>query len=630
MLEGFDQDWTITDAKNRKANYTNLGYGDYVFKVKASNNDGLWEETPKHVFVSIKTPFYYTTLAFILYGVLALLGLFFLANYSILRHTTKNKILLENQHNKKIRELEELRTRFFINISHDLRTPLTLISSPLELVLEDKTIQPEVKSLLNLVSRNVKKLRDMTEQLLDIRKVESDDLVPKPQNLDIVSFIRNEVLFFDNAFKSKGIELEVNSAEEKYNIGFDPDMMSKVIFNMLSNSLKHTHKGKVSISVAKVAASALEMPDLTNQESFVKISIEDSGDGIEKANLPMIFDRFYQGKEQNKKGYGIGLSHSKDLIVAHGGQVDVTSDPGLGTTFNVYLPDVRIAAEAVMAALPGSPSEVAATSSAEAINEGAGEEEIAAVKARTILLVEDNLDLRSFISKELKKKYTVLEAEDGEKGLEIANEHFPDLIISDVMMPNMDGMEFCKEIKSNIKTSHIPVILLTAKVGKEAKYAGLEIGADEYISKPFEMKYLSLKIRNSLKGRDRLRELFQTSTSLEPSKVTVTSIDKTFLTDLMAEVEEGMSDFDFSIKTLEHKMGMSHSSFYNKIKSLTGQSAKELVFGIRMKRAKQILEDTGNIRIAEVAYMVGFSDPKYFSKRFKEHFGASPSEMAKK
>lgn len=626
MLEGFDEEWLVTDAKNRKANYTNLAYGNYTFRVKATNNDGLWEEAPKSVFISIKTPFYYTTLAFLLYGILGLLGVFFLANYSILRHTTKNKILLENQHSKKIRELEELRTQFFINVSHDLRTPLTLISSPLEVALANKTIQPEVKNLLNLVSRNVKKLREMTEELLDFRKAETNSLAPKLQNLDLLSFVKKEASFFEDACQSKGIDLLLEGEEGQEILGFDPDMISKVIFNMLSNALKHTSKGSILVSINKSAGLTSGQQELVPSASFMRIRFADSGDGIDEADLPNIFERFYQGREQNKQGYGVGLSHSKDLVEAHNGYVEVRSEKGVGTTFDVYLPLIQAAVaiedEAIPVVKEGTPVPTKKTGVAKAeINQ----EGLTVAQEISVLLVEDNPDLRLFLSNELKKQYTVLEAQDGEEGLMLASKHFPDLIISDVMMPKMDGMEFCTTIKSDLKTSHIPVILLTAKVGKESKYEGLEIGADEYIAKPFEMRYLLLKIRNLLKSRDRMRELFRTSIELAPSRVTVTSIDESFLLDLMTEIEKGISDFDFSIKRLEQKIGMSHASFYNKIKSLTGQSAKELIFSMRMKRAKQILEDTQNIRISEVAYMVGFSDPKYFSKRFKEYFGETPS-----
>lgn len=629
LLEGFDKEWNLTEANNRKANYTNLGYGDYTFKVKATNNDGIWEETPKRIFISIETPFYYTTLAFVLYGLLAIIAFIFFTNYSILRYTTKNKIMLENQHNKKIRELEELRTRFFINISHDLRTPITLISSPLEIISKKEGLNLEVKNLLHLVQRNVKKLKDMTEQLLDINKVEAGKLVPKLQHLDIVSFVKGEVLLFEHAFSRKGIQLQVNSEEDFYSLSFDADMMSKVLFNMLSNALKHTQQGRVAVLISSISGQSIKQEANLDYDQFIKIKIEDSGDGIKKEDLAKIFDRFYQGKEQHKKGYGIGLSHSKDLVEAHNGFIQVKSIKGAGTAFSIYLPIIHHQENAEITTLPVIEPESKAVHFAATTDEAIPDDEVVAPEKMKILLVEDNADLRDFLGKQLNTEYEVIEAEDGENGLAIAKAHHPDLIISDVMMPVMDGMEFCKALKTNLKTSHLPVILLTAKVDKETKYKGLEIGADDYISKPFEMEHLWLRIKNLLKNRERLRKMFQVNVNLEPSKVTVTSIDEKFLADLMTKIEEGIPDADFLISSLEQEMGMSHSSFYNKIKSLTGQSAKELVFNMRMKRAKQILQDTANIRVSEVAYMVGFTDPKYFSKCFKKYFGAPPSNFTK-
>lgn len=630
MLEGFDKEWVVVDADNRRANYTNLGFGEYSFQVKAGNNEGLWEETPKTVFVKIKTPWYMTIWAFLLYGLIGLGAIIFFTNYSILKYTTKEKLVLENLHNKKVRELEEQRTQFFINISHDLRTPLTLISSPLDIVLKGGGIQPAAKKLLNLMQRNVTKLKDMTEQLLDISKVEAGNLAPKLQNLDIVSFVKSEASLFENAFDDKGIDLVIESDQECMELGFDTDMISKVMFNMLSNALKHTPDGKVRILICEISGQSIVNDNIDKSNNFIKISIEDSGNGIEEADLRKVFDRFYQGKEQNKKGYGIGLSHCKDLIAAHKGYVDVESEKGVGSTFNIYLPNIKTKDVFEEGNLPVTLNESIEPVLAGTIGEEVQDDPVIASTEMKILLVEDNPDLREFIARELGKTYQIIEAEDGEIGLEMAKEHFPNLIVSDVMMPNMDGMEFCKEVKSNIKTSHIPVILLTAKVDKETKYQGLEIGADDYISKPFEMEHLLLRIRNLIKNRERMRKLFRVDTNLEPSKVTVTSIDEEFLSTLMAAIEKGIPESNFAISNLEQEMGMSHSSFYNKIKSITGHSAKELVFNMRMKRAKQILEDTSNIRVSEVAYLVGFSDPKYFSKCFKEYHGGTPSKFVKK
>lgn len=629
MLEGFDKEWNYTDAKNRRANYTNLEYGSYIFKVKSTKNDGSWEESPQSVFVNIKTPFYRTKVAYVAYTLLALLAIVFFTNYTAIRSTTKKKILLENEHNKKVRELEEFRSRFFINISHDLRTPLTLITSPLEIALKSKNLKPEVKQYLNVVQRNVEKLNKMIEELLDARKIEMAKPIPKPQRIDIVSFINKEASLFEHSLKEKGLNLNINTEEELMNTSFDPGMISKVVFNILSNALKYTKEGEINIDISNVENNSVAQLANTKYESFTKIKIQDSGKGIDESDLDLIFERFYQAKGRSTKGYGIGLSHSKDLVKAHEGIITVESKKGIGTAFSIYIPN------------PGNLPEIEQIKPVVTQNQNSDmntdeqvfvieEKNLSKISTPKILLVEDNTDLRNFIANELGKTYQVFNAVDGENGLEMAKKHFPDLIISDIMMPKMDGIRFCEKIKTNIKTSHIPVILLTAKVNKESKHKGLEIGADDYISKPFEIDYLLLRIKNLLDNRDRLRKMFKVNAALEPVKVTVTSIDEEFLNHLMLEIEKGIPDAEFTITALERELGMSHSSFYNKIKSLTGRSAKELMLSARMKRAMQILEDTSNIRIAEVAYMVGFSDPKYFSKSFKEYHGISPSDVLKK
>ncbi len=630
MLEGFDSDWNITSSEARKATYTNLGYGDYTFSVKSTNTDGQWNLDTHSIYISIKTPFYLSKVAFLLYGIMGLLAFFFFTNYSVLRFKTKEKILLENQHNKKMRELEELRTRFFINVSHDLRTPLTLISSPLDVVLKEEGLNPDTKNLLSLMKRNVSKLKELTEQLLDFSKAEKRGLIPHFKNLDVVSFIKNEALYFEDAFLQKGIGLEVKSEEDRCNLRFDPDMLSKVVFNILSNALKYTKQGKVVIQLSTISADNLDFETNSRFTDFLQIRIEDTGEGIDEAQLSKVFDRFYQGVGNNKKGYGIGLSHTRDLVEAHNGKIDVSSDLGIGTVFDVFLPLILSEDNEEFTQLKPVIGKREMPFIDKQVESEPIEESGDAKNNLTILVVEDNKDLRHFIVRELRSNYQVLEASNGIEGLQKARTAFPDLILSDVMMPEMDGIEFCREIKTDLKTSHIPVVLLTAKVNKEAKYKGLEIGADDYISKPFDLGLLLLRIKNLIKNRERLRSIFGSSPNFEPSKVTVTSIDETFLTDLMAKIEDNISDVNFSIGNLEQEMGMSHSSFYNKIKGLTGYSAKELLNSCRMKRAKQIIEDTDNIRISEVAYMVGFSDPKYFSKRFKEHFGTSPSSFTKK
>lgn len=624
MLQGFDNEWQYSDAVNRIAGYTNLRHGKYKFKVKATNSDGIWEDANREIFIHIRTPFIYTWFAYLIYFLVIVLIFIYFSHYTIIRYTTKKKLLLEKSHNEKLHELDVLRTKFFINISHDLRTPLTLIREPLDVLLQNKRLGHDVRENLQLIKRNVKRLSYLIEQLLDVRKAESGKLTAELIMDDIVLFIKEEVAHFSYAIKQKGLTLNVNSNPEKLSACFDRAMISKVFFNIISNAIKFTDKGKIEINIEKVNRNSYEILKKDQTASFIKVEIRDTGKGMSKDQNEKIFERFYQGQEQRGKGYGIGLSHTKELIDAHKGYIQAESKEDEGTTIRFFIPDVEISDE-------NKKMNASSTEDLFIDTEPVTTQDPISVNntLKTILIVEDNIDMRSFIKSELKKIYNVIEAGDGLEGLKKASDHIPDLIVCDVMMPNMDGIEMCGKIKSNIETSHIPLILLTAKVDLETRYEGIETGADDYIPKPFEMEYLSIRIKNLLDSREKLRILFQKSNILEPSAVTVTSVDEKFLTALMKALEEGITDSDFSINSLESSMAMSHARFYRKITSLTGQSGQELLQNMRMKRAYQILTEKKGLRVAEVAYMVGFTNPKYFSKCFKETYGIAPSELMK-
>jgi signal transduction histidine kinase/ligand-binding sensor domain-containing protein/DNA-binding NarL/FixJ family response regulator len=625
MLEGFDKEWNYTDATQRNAGYTNLGSGNYVFKVKSTNSDEIWEDSPKTIFIHIKTPFVYTWFAYLIYLSIIVLILIYFTHFSVIRYTTKNRIFLENEHNTKIHELDVLRTKFFINISHDLRTPLTLISGPLEKILKASNLKPELKYQLELINRNVKRLRYLTEQLLDIRKSEAGKLQVKLQRANIVDFAKEEAAHFDYAIQNKGLLLKVISNESIIMVNFDSDMISKMIFNLLSNAIKYTEKGEITIRIEKVIGLGID--SLTNSQSaqYIKVEVQDTGRGIGKDKLSKVFERFYQDETKLGKGYGIGLSHCKELVEAHSGIIEIDSTKKVGTIIRFFIPDTELPDQKTQngIARESSTEDIymdSATTPAIELNLTSND------SLQTVLVVEDNTDMRIFIKNELTEKYKVVEAKDGIEGLEKAETHSPDLIVSDIMMPNMDGIELCRQIKSKVNTSHIPVILLTAKVDDETKFRGIETGADDYISKPFSMEYLSLRIKNLLKTREHLRSLFQKNLDMEPSAVTVTSIDEQFLKKLLEIIETGIPDSKFSVATIEKELGMSHTNFYRKIKNLTGQSGKELLQNMRLKRAVQLISQK-KLRVSEVAYMIGYTDPKYFTKSFKAKYGYSPSEF---
>ncbi|PWD99496.1 hybrid sensor histidine kinase/response regulator transcription factor [Marinilabilia rubra] len=623
-LEGFDKNWQYTDVTKRHANYTNLKHGQYTFKIKSTNSDGIWEKDAEELVIFIKTPFIYTWYAYVLYLIAIVLIFIYFSYYTIIRYTTKSKLLLEQEHNQKVNVLNKLRTEFFINISHDLRTPLTLIKGPLESILKKNNLSEDTKEQLLLIKRNVKRLNYLIEQLLDVRKAESGKLVTKLQTQDIVAFTKEEISHFTYAIRKKGLDYKVSSPSPNLMLSFDPAMLSKVYFNLISNALNYTDFGEINISISKVQKEDHQILNDSKYQSFAKIEVSDSGKGISPDKLNKIFDRFYQEKNAYGKGYGIGLSHTRELIEAHKGYIEAESEENNGTTIRFFIPDMNLLVTEEQKTSSGE-DDIFRGKEVEELNE---EPKPIKNTAKTILVVEDNADMRSYIKSELIEDYNVLEAEDGINGINMAENHDIDLIISDIMMPNMDGMTYCQRIKSNLKTSHIPFILLTAKTDNQSKYKGIETGADDYISKPFDMEYLVIRIKNLLQSREHLRKVFQRKgTTLEPSSVTVNSIDEKFLKDLLEALEEGIPDSEFNVSSLEEKLGMSHSNFYRKVKSLTGQSGKELLNEMRMSRAKQILTENKNIRIDEVAYMVGFTSPKYFGKSFKEAFGVAPSEM---
>lgn len=624
-LEGYDQEWIITDAQERYANYTNLPSGKYQFKVKASNSTDLWNDNLTTLYIHIKTPYALRWWAFIIYLLIFALGILYFTRYSIIKITTKRRLVLENEHNQRLHELDKLRTRFFINVSHDLRTPLTLITGPLENILKNFRLNPDLRHHIDLIRRSAGRLRYLIEQMLDMRKLETGKLNPYPSSVDIVKFIRTESEYFVLEMKNKGIHFNIESNEPVINAWIDQDMMGKLIFNLLSNAIKFTKNGEITIKVSRISENKEEsIPKAIQKQDLVKIEITDSGKGMSEEKLSRIFDRFYQDSENPGTGYGIGLSHSKDLVDAHNGTIEVKSKEGEGTTFTIYLP-VLYDFERESIRETSAESEIS-TIDPKIIQDSSQKKEIDEHSDKScILIVEDNVDLQTYLVSFLFPEYKILKASDGEEGFAVALQESPDLIISDIIMPNMDGYELCRLIKTSEGTSHIPLILLTARVDDESKYKGLDTGADDYITKPFNVEDLSLRIKYILKTREHLRNLFQRNVELEPSAVTVTSADEKFLRKLMEKIETGIPESEFTVDTLEKELGISHTHFYRKVKSLTGLSGKELLQNMRLKRATQLLSQN-KLRVSEIAYMTGFTNPKYFSKCFKEKYGITPSE----
>lgn len=632
-LEGFDKDW-INIGNNKSATYTNLDSGNYIFKVKAANNDGLWNEEGTSMALIIKPAPWLTWWAYVIYTLLLLALLLMIRKYSLIRLHEKNELKWERQEKERIEEINQMKLRLFTNVSHDFRTPLTLIIGPLERMLHKKIGNTYIQRQHEIMHRNASVLLQLINQLLDFRKSESGHLKLTASKGDIVPFIENVKMSFDELARLKGIDYQFHCEEESIELWFDKIDLKKVIYNLLSNAFKFTPlDGQISINVSRGTKKKSKL----SSKEFLRIEVKDSGRGVPKENLKFIFDRFYQlGRDDTtRSGTGIGLALTKSIVELHHGKIKAKSKEGEGTTFIVQLPmgNTHLSAKDIIkeeddntlgSFYLNSPDYMIKDMLPTEPDENFEEAE-SSPSGVTILVVEDNIEVRLFIKSIFEWDYDVLEAEHGEMAVDIANNHKVDLIISDVMMPKMDGIELCKNIKGNISTSHIPVILLTAKTAESAQKQGYQTGADAYITKPFDATILEMKVNNLLKTRKRLIEKFKKDLILEPSKPELNSPDETFLQKAIDLVEAHINDSEYSINDFVNEMGMSRSALYRKLKALTDQSITEFIRTIKLKRAGQLILQT-DLNISEIAFDLGFNDLKHFRKSFQKLFDELPSE----
>lgn len=520
---------------------------------------------------------------------------------------------------EKLRELDEVKSRFFTNISHEFRTPLTLIVGPTERLIE-KTNDTQTSADLKMILRNAKNLLGLINQLLEISRIEKGAIKLNLTRGDISKELAIICEMFSSYASDKGISIEFLSYGSDFTGYFDREKIERILFNLISNALKNTEKGKITISLNRA-----EVPE------WIRITVADTGVGIEKEKISYIFDRFYMASDEaGKVGSGIGLAFTHELIKVYKGKISVESELGKGTTFTLELPVSKDAfGENEFTIVDGSDvSQKVVESDTDDFVSESHDKEISLAKkgAQTILLVEDHDELRKFVGANLSDTYNLLEAENGRIGIEMALNHLPDLIITDVMMPEVDGIELSKTLKSNENTSHIPIIMLTARASEQSRIEGLETQVDDYLTKPFSIKELALRIRNILAIRAKLREKYNRSITVSPSEITTNSVDEQFLARILKVVEENMGDPDFSVETLCEKAGVSRATLHKKLTSLVDQSATEFVNSIRVKRAAQLIKQkAGNI--SEIAFDVGFNNLSYFTKVFKKYIGVNPSEM---
>ncbi len=651
-LEGVNPDWVFTDASRRFATYTNLDPGDYVFCAKASNNDGVWNEAGASIRIIITPPWWKTNWAYGLYILLLITLIYGTWQIQLNRLEMRHQLEMEHVHAEKLEEVDRMKSQFFANISHEFRTPLTLILGPISQMFS-QTRRLEFRENLSLMKRNALRLQRLINQLLDLSKLEAGSMKLRVREENIVILLRNFLQAFESLAKLKNINLVFNTDQEKIKGYIDREKLETIINNLLSNAFKFTsEEGKISVTVNTPPLSPLMYTcpaGAARQEGgikggsveYIQISISDTGSGIPADQLSHIFDRFYRADDSSagkKEGTGIGLSLTKELVEFHRGEISVSSEVGKGTAFIIRLPigedayseHERVAAGTLpfsaLLARDEKPVFEAFYTGIPTINGG----KKAPRKSMPVLLVvEDNSDMRFYIRSNLENSYRIIEAEDGEKGFITGAKAIPDLIISDVMMPKMDGFQLCAKLKQDERTSHIPVILLTARAAAEDRIGGLETGADDYIIKPFDARELQARVKNLIEQRRKLRERFRKEGILQPREIALTSTDQKFLQKVLEIVESHISDEHFSVVTFSKETGMSRALLHRKLRALTDHSASEFIRSLRLNRAAQLLaKNAGNV--TEVAYQVGFNNLSYFARSFQRQFGVSPSVYASK
>lgn len=617
-LEGFNRDW-IGPSKDRIAPFTNLNPGDYTLRIKRVFRGNQQESKELQMAITILPPFWKTNWFIAIILLFIILTVYAIIRFFINREKIKNQLVIERVNARKLHELDMLKLKFFTNISHEIRTPLTLILGPLEKMLRESSMKGEDQENLKLMHRNAQNLNKLINQLLDFRKMQTGNLKLYLTEADIVSFLRNIVNTFNDYAIEREIKLTFNTLKKRLFVSFDPDKIEKIINNLLSNAFKYTEaKGAITVNLSLIFDT--ESDDFIEgapEKQFIEISIKDTGRGISNSNLEKIFMRFFQSDDGDQNsGTGIGLALVKELVHLHKGKIFVTSKPGKGTKFTIRIPyNMAVEAQSVIENVEQQDSGKVAPAKISELNSG----------DRIMLIVEDNADVRQFIRNHFNSLYRIYEATNGEDGWKLALETVPDIIISDIIMPKVDGYELCKRLKNDERTSHIPVLLLTAMHSKEHELKGLTTGADDFITKPFDLSVLQAKVENVLSMHDLLKEKFTSTMVLEPTNVVISSPNERFLQKVIDVIEQNIADSELDIENFALKVGVSRMQLYRKLHALTNMTVKEFIRHIRLKRAIQLLEQQ-KLNISEIAYSVGFKDLSHFRKCFKREYGMSATE----
>lgn len=601
-LDGIDQDWIECLKGVHHATFTNLSPGTYTLHVKAVNNDGVESSLERSIVITVTPPFWATIWAWIIY--IALIALAGWMLYRAMKRAENRRIqeVKKAEYAKKQEELARMKDKFFTNVSHELRTPLTLIISPVESLLRESTDR-QIKDRLQIVHGNAKRLLTLVNQLLDFRKNEESSLKYTGTTGDVISFIRNILDSFVAQAERKEITLGFDTSVPRLDMEFDEDKLNKIVSNLLSNAIKFTPRGG-NINL-----------DINTAGNKLRISVADNGCGIADDEKELIFQRYYQSRHSKgsdgETGTGIGLNLVSEYVAIHNGSITVTDTPGGGSTFTVEIP-IKSASRKI---------DLTAISADDAATAG--------IQAKpVVLVVDDNYDMVNFLKTELSSDYTVIEAYDGMEAIDLLKDNHVDVILSDLMMPRMDGIELCRRVKTDRQTRNIPVIILTAKHDAGSEIEGLSRGADDYVTKPFNNDVLKVKIRK-LVERSESKPARRTTINPEPEPIEITPLDEQFINKAKKYVEENISRSDLSVEELSRALGMSRVHLYKKILKLTEKTPIEFIRILRLKRAAQYLRES-QLNISEIAYKLGFNNPKYFSRYFQEEYGMPPSEYQKR
>ncbi|MBN2519623.1 MAG: response regulator, partial [Bacteroidales bacterium] len=614
QLKNFENEWNEVGNLNR-ATYTNLSSGNYEFLVKAANWDGTWNNDPRTLKITILPPWWKTTLAYIIYIVLSIIILE-IARRIISRYAhMRNDLKVE-------RRVNEIKLQFFTNISHEIRTPLTLLLGPLHDIKTHSKLPNTVLRSLDIMERNGKRMLRLVNQLLDFRKIQKKKMKLKVRKIELIGFVKEVCENFNQIAKQKKINFKFQSDYSFQHVWVDPDKFDSVLFNILSNAFKFTKENK-----------NIDVKILSGTNDFIEVKVIDEGKGIPEDKIPFLFQRFspLSGSDVNFDGTGIGLALSSEIMKLHKGEITADSKVNVGSCFTIrirlgnghFSNEELVSEDDTVEVQKHKKIEIEEVEIDNEINHLENEDEEKTLNK--ILIVEDNHDIKGYISDSLKDSFEIYTAANGKQGYEIILEHHPDIIVTDVMMPEMDGIQMTKLVKENFETSHIPVVMLTAKSLIKDQIDGIESGAEAYILKPFNSEYLRAVISNLLKQRENIIRKYRDKKEYNANEIKITSKDEEFMNNIVQTIEKHYSDPEFNVEKLAEKSNYGRTVMYNKIKGLTGVSPVDFLRQMRLKKAANLLINS-DYNVSEVAYMTGFSDVKYFSKRFKTLFNILPKE----